>query len=169
MPAKSIWKEGAGSGIFSSEMELKEAACLPCTLGAMERELEECVNYAKMREQFGQPIGKDLEPVSHKIADMRMRIELSRLILYKVAWMKHRANGLRWKLQLPNCSSVKAICKLAWMHCKSTGPTENRKNLISKETCVTRLPGRYIPARRRSRETLLQVTLDSRNTELEDR
>ena len=56
-------------------------------LGAMERELEECVNYAKMREQFGQPIGK-YQSVSHKIADMRMRIELSRLILYKVAWMK---------------------------------------------------------------------------------
>lgn len=88
VPAENILgKEGAGAGIFSSEMELERSCLFAMHLGAMERELEECVNYAKMREQFGQPIGK-YQSVSHKIADMRMRIELSRLILYKVAWMK---------------------------------------------------------------------------------
>ena len=88
VPAENLLgREGAGAGIFSSEMEQERSCLFAMHLGAMERELEECVNYAKIREQFGQPIGR-YQSVSHKIADMRMRIELSRLILYQVAWMK---------------------------------------------------------------------------------
>jgi hypothetical protein len=67
-----------------------ERSCLFAThLGAMESELENCVEYAKQRHQFGSPIGK-FQSVSHKIADMKVRVELSRLILYKVAAMKAR-------------------------------------------------------------------------------
>ena len=45
------------------------------------------MKYAKDRCQFGKPIG-DFQSISHKIADMKVRMELSSLILYKVAWMK---------------------------------------------------------------------------------
>ena len=55
----------------------------------MERQLETCINYAKERRQFGQPIGK-FQSISNKIADMKARIELSRLILYKIGWLKSR-------------------------------------------------------------------------------
>ena len=82
-----LGREGAGSAIFSSEMEQERSCLFAVHLGAMERLLEECVSYAKMRRQFGQPIGR-YQSISHKIADMKLRIELSRLILYKVAWMK---------------------------------------------------------------------------------
>jgi hypothetical protein len=65
-----------------------ERGCLFAThLGAMQRTMEETIRHAQEREQFGQPIGKN-QAVSHKIADMAVKIELSRLILYKVAWMK---------------------------------------------------------------------------------
>lgn len=80
-------KEGAGSAIFNSEMELERGCLFATHLGAMEKELEQCVSHAQHREQFGKPIGK-YQSISHKIADMRLRIELARLILYKVAWMK---------------------------------------------------------------------------------
>jgi len=70
-----------------------ERSCLFAThLGAMEKILEECIDYAKVREQFGKPIGSN-QSISHKIADMKVRVELSRLILYKAAWMK--AQGKR--------------------------------------------------------------------------
>ncbi len=82
-----LGKEGAGSGIFNSEMEWERSCLFATHLGAMENELEECINYAKVRYQFGKPIGK-YQSISNKIAEMRVRIELSRLILYKVAWMK---------------------------------------------------------------------------------
>jgi len=93
VPAENrLGSEGAGSAIFNSEMEQERSCLFASQLGAMEKILEDCVQYAKARSQFGQPIG-DYQAVSHKIADMRVRIELSRLILYQVAWMK--ASGKR--------------------------------------------------------------------------
>ncbi len=93
VPAENrLGSEGAGSAIFNSEMEQERSCLFASQLGAMEKILEDCVQYAKTRSQFGQPIG-DYQAVSHKIADMRVRIELSRLILYQVAWMK--ASGKR--------------------------------------------------------------------------
>jgi len=93
VPAENrLGSEGAGSAIFNSEMEQERSCLFASQLGAMEKILEDCVQYAKARSQFGLPIG-DYQAVSHKIADMRVRIELSRLILYQVAWMK--ASGKR--------------------------------------------------------------------------
>ena len=87
-----LGREGAGAAIFNSEMEW-ERSCLYAThLGAMEKVLASCVDYAKIRHQFGKPIGK-YQSISHKISDMKVRNELSRLILYKVASMKSR--GMR--------------------------------------------------------------------------
>ncbi len=53
----------------------------------MERQLKEAVNYARGRKQFNQPIGK-FQSVSNRIADMKLRLETARLLLYKVAWLK---------------------------------------------------------------------------------
>jgi alkylation response protein AidB-like acyl-CoA dehydrogenase len=53
----------------------------------MERQLETCVEYARTRKQFNRPIGK-FQSVANKIVDMKVRMETSRLILYKVGWLK---------------------------------------------------------------------------------
>jgi hypothetical protein len=45
------------------------------------------VKYAKERRQFGQAIG-NFPPISTKIADMDIRLETARLVLYKAAWLK---------------------------------------------------------------------------------
>ena len=85
--ANRLGREGAGSAIFNAEMDLERCCLFATHVGAMEKELEDCIRYANMRHQFGNPIGK-YQSISHKIAEMRVSIELSRLILYKVAWMK---------------------------------------------------------------------------------
>jgi hypothetical protein len=87
-----LGNEGAGVAIFNSEMEYERSCLFATHVGAMEKILEECIDYAKNREQFGKPIGSN-QSISHKIADMKVRVELSRLILYKAAWMK--AQGKR--------------------------------------------------------------------------
>lgn len=79
--------EGAGVSIFNSSMEWERACILASHVGAMERQLEQCVKYAKERKQFGEPIGKK-QSVANRIADMKVRLETARLILYKVAWLK---------------------------------------------------------------------------------
>ncbi len=79
--------EGGGVAIFSSSMEWERACILAAHLGAMERQLRDCIRYARQRRQFGQPIGR-FQSVSNRIADMKVRMETARLLLYKVAWLK---------------------------------------------------------------------------------
>jgi alkylation response protein AidB-like acyl-CoA dehydrogenase len=80
-------REGAGMSIFNSSMEWERSCILASHVGAMERQVEQSVAYARQRRQFGQPIGK-FQSVSNRIADMKVRLETARLILYKVAWLK---------------------------------------------------------------------------------
>jgi alkylation response protein AidB-like acyl-CoA dehydrogenase len=81
--------EGAGARVFESSMEWERSCILACQVGAMERQLEECVQRARERRQFGQPIG-NFQSVSHRIADMKVRLETARLLLYQTAWRKHK-------------------------------------------------------------------------------
>jgi alkylation response protein AidB-like acyl-CoA dehydrogenase len=54
-------------------------------VGAAERALELAVEYAKEREQFGQPIGA-FQAVQHLAADMLRAVELGRAAAYYAAW-----------------------------------------------------------------------------------
>lgn len=82
-----IGPEGAGSRIFNSSMEWERSCILASNLGTMERQLETCIEYARERVQYDQPIGK-FQSVANRIVEMKVRLETARLILYKVAWMK---------------------------------------------------------------------------------
>lgn len=91
-----LGRKGGGAAIFNSEMEWERSCLFACHLGAMERQLETCVEYAKDRKQFGRPIG-NFQAVSHRIANMKLRIEMARPMLYKVGWLKDQ--GKRAQLE----------------------------------------------------------------------
>ena len=82
-----LGKEGAGQAIFTASMEWERICILASHLGVMQRLLETSASYATDRKQFGQPIGK-FPAVATKIAEMDIRLEASRLLLYKAAWLK---------------------------------------------------------------------------------
>jgi alkylation response protein AidB-like acyl-CoA dehydrogenase len=82
-------KPGAGSAIFTSAVEAERAFLYAAQLGAMERTMEAAVHRARSREQFGRPIGQ-FQAVSHRIADMKLRHEASRLLVYKAAALHDR-------------------------------------------------------------------------------
>jgi alkylation response protein AidB-like acyl-CoA dehydrogenase len=90
--ANRLGKEGQGAYIFNSSMEWERSCILAANIGAMERQLEECIRYAKQRQQFNKPIGK-FQSVSNRIADMKVRLETARLLLYKVAWLKKQGQN----------------------------------------------------------------------------
>ena len=108
--------EGAGVSISNSSLELERCCILASQLGAMERQLEESIDYAKTRQQFGQPIGK-FQSVANRIADMKLRLETARLLLFKVAWLRQNdrpamLKAALLKLHLSECfveSSLDAI------------------------------------------------------------
>ena len=59
---------------------------LASTIGTMERDLERSVAHARDRRQFGQPIGK-FQAVSHRLVEMKLRLETARLLLYRLGWL----------------------------------------------------------------------------------
>ncbi len=56
-------------------------------LGTAQYAYEEALRYAKERKQFGQPIGK-FQAIAFMLADMAVKLEASRLMVYQAAWMK---------------------------------------------------------------------------------
>ncbi|MDH5536886.1 MAG: acyl-CoA dehydrogenase family protein [Betaproteobacteria bacterium] len=87
---------GAGSAIFNSSMDNERACILAANVGTLERQLEECIERAKTRERFGQAIGK-FQAISNKIADMKVRLETARLLLYRAVSL--RASGKRASME----------------------------------------------------------------------
>ena len=84
-----LGKEGLGQAIFMASMEWERICILASQLGTMRRLLETSVQYATDRQQFGQPIGS-FPAIADKIADMDIRLETARLVLYKAAWLKKK-------------------------------------------------------------------------------
>lgn len=81
-----LGKEGIGARIFNHSMEWERSCILASHVGAMERQLESSIQYARERFQFDQPIGK-FQSVANRIVDMKVRLETARLLLYKVAYL----------------------------------------------------------------------------------
>jgi alkylation response protein AidB-like acyl-CoA dehydrogenase len=84
--------EGAGAAIFNCSMEWERGAILANYLGTMQRQIETCVKYARERKQFGKPIGK-FQAVAHRIANMKVRLETSRWLVYRVGWLKQQGKS----------------------------------------------------------------------------
>lgn len=56
-------------------------------IGVMQRIMELSIEQAKARKQFSKPI-EEYQAISHKIAEMKIAIEMSRQMMYKIAWLK---------------------------------------------------------------------------------
>jgi len=111
VPAESrLGPEGAGMGIFNSSMEWERSCLFASAVGAMRRQLDACVSYASSREQFGQPIGR-FQGVADKLADMYVRLEAAKLLIYRVAWLKQQG-----KSAPAEAAAAKLFTSEAWVH-----------------------------------------------------
>jgi len=81
-----LGREGRGAEVFNCSMAWERACILATCLGTMQRQLERCIERARRRKQFGQPIGK-FQSVANRIVDMKLRYETARLLIYKVGWL----------------------------------------------------------------------------------
>jgi alkylation response protein AidB-like acyl-CoA dehydrogenase len=76
-------------------------------VGMGERTLEDLLSYVKERKQFGKPIGT-FQNLSHRIADLAIELECSRLITYDVAARVDAARGTPTELaRLTSMAKVK--------------------------------------------------------------
>ena len=85
LPAHALLgEEGRGFGQLMSTLHYSRASMAATVTGAAEAALQIALNHARERLQFGRPIGFN-QTVAHRLADMRMRVDLSRLMVLNLA------------------------------------------------------------------------------------
>lgn len=82
-----LGKVGEGSHIMLSTLDGGRLSIAAMGLGAAQGAFDLALAYAKERKQFGKPISK-FQINSFKLADMALKIELARNLLYKACWLK---------------------------------------------------------------------------------
>jgi alkylation response protein AidB-like acyl-CoA dehydrogenase len=85
-------------------------------VGGAQKVLEDSVEYAKTRQQFGKPIGI-YQAVSHKLADMLLEVESAKSVTYYAAWTVD-ADAPDRALA---CSIAKAYTSDAYRHATGSG------------------------------------------------
>jgi alkylation response protein AidB-like acyl-CoA dehydrogenase len=84
--------EGIGVSMFNQSMDWERGFIFASHVGSMARQLDQCIDYARQRKQFGESIGK-FQAISHRIVGMKERLEHSRMLLYRVANLKQRGES----------------------------------------------------------------------------
>ena len=74
-----------GWNILQEGLLAVNAALASIMVGGMEAVVDMAAEYAKIREQFGQPIGR-FQAIKHKIVDMKVDLEMARSLAYYANW-----------------------------------------------------------------------------------
>jgi alkylation response protein AidB-like acyl-CoA dehydrogenase len=100
-PAENrLGQEGEGFKVAMTVLDAGRIGIASQALGIAEAAYEASLIYAREREAFGQKIG-EFQGISFKLADMKTRIEASRLLVYNAALVKEHSKqtGERFTLQ----------------------------------------------------------------------
>ncbi len=102
----------ATAGRCSSGCSTSTAVALAAEqVGGAQECLEMAVEYAKVRVQFGRPIGS-FQAIKHKCADMLLEVESAKSAAYYAGWCAAELND-----ELPTVASLaKAYCSEAYFH-----------------------------------------------------
>ncbi len=110
-PATLLGAEGEGWTILSTVLDLAAVGLAAEQVGGAQKVLEMAVEYAKVRVQFGRPIGS-FQAIKHKCADMLLEVESAKSAAYYGMWCAAEMND-----ELPSVASLaKAYCSEAYFH-----------------------------------------------------
>ncbi len=92
--------EGEGFKIAMTVLDAGRIGIASQALGIAEAAMEASISYAKEREAFGQKIGQ-FQMIQQKLADMKVRVEASRLLIYQAALAKmaSASTGERYSME----------------------------------------------------------------------
>ena len=110
-PATLVGTDGDGWNVLSRVLDLAAVALAAEQVGGAQKVLEMAVEYAKVRVQFGRPIGS-FQAIKHKCADMLLEVESAKSAAYYGMWCASEMND-----ELPSTASLaKAYCSEAYFH-----------------------------------------------------
>jgi alkylation response protein AidB-like acyl-CoA dehydrogenase len=107
-----VGKSGGALAGLEKTMQMAAASLAAEQVGGAQRVLNNAVDYAKNRIQFGRPIGS-FQAIKHKCADMLLEVESAKSAAYYAAWASQEDNE-----ELAIASSLaKSYCSEAYFHC----------------------------------------------------
>jgi alkylation response protein AidB-like acyl-CoA dehydrogenase len=110
-PAELIGEDGKGWDTLETVLDLAAVALAAEQVGGAQKVLEMAVDYAKVRVQFGRPIGS-FQAIKHKCADMLLEVESAKSAAYYGMWCASEMND-----ELASTASLaKAYCSEAYFH-----------------------------------------------------
>lgn len=110
-PARLIGTDGGGWAVLERVLDLAAVALAAEQVGGAQMCLDMSVEYAKVRVQFGRPIGS-FQAIKHKCADMLLEVESAKSAAYYAGWCASELND-----ELPSVASLaKAYCSDAYFH-----------------------------------------------------
>ena len=110
-PGKLIGTEGQGWSVLHKVLDLAAVGLAAEQVGGAQKVLDMAVEYAKVRVQFGRPIGS-FQAIKHKCADMLLEVESAKSAAYYGMWCAAEMNE-----DLPSVASLaKAYCSEASFH-----------------------------------------------------
>lgn len=90
--ANRLGEEGEGFKIAMAVLDAGRIGIAAQALGIAEAAYEASLEYAREREAFGKKIG-EYQGISFKLADMKTRLEASRLLIYQAAMAKEECGN----------------------------------------------------------------------------
>jgi alkylation response protein AidB-like acyl-CoA dehydrogenase len=110
--ATPLGTPGDGFAAFSKTLDQAAVALANEMIGGAQFVLDMSVEYAKVRVQFGRPIGS-FQAIKHKCADMLLEVESGKSAAYYAAWAAAEDNE-----ELPVVAALaKAYISDAYFHC----------------------------------------------------
>ncbi|MCM3884550.1 acyl-CoA dehydrogenase family protein [Frankia sp. R82] len=102
--ARLVGEEGQARAVLAGVFDLATVALGAEQVGGAAHVLEQAVEYAKIRVQFGRPIGA-FQAIKHKLADLHIIVESARSAAYHALWVAAESPD-----ELPEAASLVGGC-----------------------------------------------------------
>ena len=97
-----LGKEGEGFKIAMKTLDGGRIGVAAQALGIATAALDHAIRYSKERQQFGKPISA-FQAISFMMADMAMKIDAARLLVYRAAWLKETGQEYGTEAAMAKC------------------------------------------------------------------
>lgn len=105
--AERLGSSGGGAALFTDSMMWERSCLFASYVGAMERQLQAVVDHAAQRKQGRRAIGR-YQAISHRVADMKLRLESARWLLYRACWLRDRGEDAVLEVALSKLAASEA-------------------------------------------------------------
>jgi acyl-CoA dehydrogenase len=113
VPAENLLgEEGEGFGLVMEALDKIRAEVGAAALGLARAAMEAAVDYAKDREQFGQPIAS-FQAIRFMLADMAIKVEAARLLVWQAAWIADQGLPNSYESAIAKCFAADSAMQIA--------------------------------------------------------